>query len=70
MKDITIAHEPIELHKLLKFESLVASGGEAKHVIDAGLVEVNGVVETRRRKKIVFGDVVKYNQQCIRIMSA
>jgi len=67
MKDLTISSEPIELYKLLKFESMVSSGGAAKHVIDAGLVLVNGQVETRKRKKIVSGDVVEFGEEKIRI---
>lgn len=33
MKDMEITEEPIELCRILKFENMVASGGEAKHVI-------------------------------------
>ncbi|HKI62154.1 MAG TPA: RNA-binding S4 domain-containing protein, partial [Mariprofundaceae bacterium] len=36
MRDVEISKEPIELYKLLKFENLVSSGGEAKHVIAEG----------------------------------
>ena len=68
MREVTISSEPIELYKLLKFESMVASGGEAKHVIDAGLVRVNGQVETRKRKKIVSGDIVEFDDEKIRVV--
>jgi ribosome-associated protein len=51
MKDVEITNEPVELCRILKFENMVASGGEAKHVIAEGLVRVNGEVETRKRKK-------------------
>jgi len=67
MRDVTISSEPIELNKLLKFESLVASGGEANQVITEGLVSVNGKVETRKRKKIVAGDIVVFGDEKIRI---
>ena len=67
MRDVKISKEPIELNKLLKFESLVASGGEANQVIVEGLVLVNGEVETRKRKKIVSGDIVEFGQEKIRI---
>ena len=60
MKTIEITKEPVELYKILKFESLVSSGGEAKIVIDNGMVLVNGEVETRRRKKIVNGDKIEF----------
>jgi ribosome-associated protein len=58
---------PTELHKILKFEGLVASGGEAKQVIDNGLVSVNGEVETRKRKKIVAGDSIVFNETTLEI---
>ena len=60
---VEIDREPIELYKLLKFENLVQSGGEAKFVISQGLVRLNGSVETRKRKKIVTGDVIEFNKE-------
>ncbi|MEW5056980.1 RNA-binding protein [Cycloclasticus sp. 46_120_T64] len=60
MNEIEITKEPVELYKILKFEAMVASGGEAKLVIAEGLVTVNGVTETRKRKKIVAGDVISF----------
>lgn len=62
MREVEISHEPIELYKILKFEGMVASGGEAKAVIAEGLVSVNGSVETRKGKKIVSGDVIEFGQ--------
>lgn len=67
MRDIEVTHEPVELYKILKFEGMVASGGEAKAVIADGLVSVNGGVETRKRKKIVSGDVVEFGEDKVRI---
>lgn len=60
MKKIEINREPVELYKILKFEGMVASGGEAKSVVENGQVTVNGDVETRKRKKIVTGDVIEF----------
>lgn len=60
MQTIEINREPVELYKILKFEGLVGTGGEAKIVIDQGLVKVNGQVELRRRNKIKSGDVIEY----------
>lgn len=59
---VEIDREPIDLYKLLKFENLVQSGGEAKFVISQGMVRLNGSVETQKRKKIVSGDVVEFNE--------
>ena len=47
---VTINTPFIELDKLLKREALTASGGEAPYLISQGMVEVNGQVETRKRK--------------------
>lgn len=63
MNTIYINAAPIELNKLLKFESLVSSGGEAKMVIENGLVKVNGIVEKQKRKKINEGDIVQFMDQ-------
>ncbi|MCJ8330003.1 MAG: RNA-binding S4 domain-containing protein [Lentisphaeria bacterium] len=67
MRELIISKEPIELFKILKFEGLVDSGGEAKLVISEGLVKVNNKVETQKRKKIKSGDIIEYRQDRIRI---
>lgn len=67
MRDVIISHEPVELYKILKFEGMVASGGDAKSVIADGQVVVNGKVETQKRKKIVSGDIIEFAQDSIRI---
>lgn len=67
MRVVEISREPVELYKILKFEGMVASGGEAKRVISEGKVMVNGKVETRKRKKIVAGDSIEFDQEIIRI---
>ena len=67
MRDVEIHTEPVELYKILKFEGMASSGGEAKSVIAEGLVTVNGETETRKRKKIVAGDVIAFGQDTIRI---
>lgn len=63
MKEIKIFQEPIELNKLLKFENLVASGGEAKGIIKEGMVSLNGEVETQVRKKVMAGDTITFQGQ-------
>ncbi len=67
MRDVEINREPVELYKILKFEGILPSGGQAKAVIAEGLVLVNGVVETRKRKKIVAGDIIEFGDEKIRI---
>ena len=68
MKDIEIYAEPIALYQILKLEALVSSGGEAKAAIDEGRVLVNGEVETRRRKKIMSGDIIEFEKQLFKIV--
>lgn len=68
MNEIQIRTEPVELFKILKFEGLAASGGEAKLVIAEGLVQVNGQVETQKRKKIKSGDQIDFNNQSFTIV--
>jgi ribosome-associated protein len=59
MRDVILTKPAVELYKILKFEGLISSGGEAKAAIDAGLVKVNGEVETRRRRQINAGDIIE-----------
>jgi ribosome-associated protein len=59
---VELTREPIELYKVLKFENAVSSGGEAKMVIGSGLVLVNGIIETQKRKKISSGDTIEFEE--------
>lgn len=70
MKTLSITSPYIELYKILKLENMAASGGEAKYLISEGMVRVNGLVETRKRRKTVAGDIVEYNQKKVRIISS
>jgi len=67
MRDVEITREPVELYKILKFEGLVENGGAAKAVIYDGQVLVNGEVETRKRKKIVSGDIIEFGDEKFRV---
>lgn len=60
MRLVEITREPVELYKILKFEGLVTTGGEAKLLIADGEVTVNGEIETRRRRKMLNGDVIEF----------
>jgi len=57
----------IELGQFLKWKNLVASGGEAKHVIGDGRVSVNGEVETRRGRKLRNGDRVEFGGKSLTV---
>lgn len=62
MEKIIIQTDFIRLDALLKFAALVGTGGEAKAVIQEGLVTVNGEVCTQRGKKIYPGDQVTFER--------
>ena len=68
MREVILKTEPTELYKILKFEGMVPSGGVAKLAIESGDVIVNGEVETRKRKKMVAGDVIEFNGEKIRLI--
>lgn len=51
-------HPHVELCDLLKLEGWSESGAQAKIAIAEGLVKVDGVVETRKRCKIIAGQTV------------
>ena len=65
--NIKLREEYIKLGQALKAAGLVESGVEAKEVIQDGLVEVNGEVDTRRGRKLYGGDVVTFDGEEITI---
>ena len=67
MREVGVTKEPVELYKILKFEGMASSGGEAKSVIAEGRVIVNGEVETRKRRKIISGDIIEFAEEKIAI---
>ena len=48
---------------------MAASGGEAKVMISAGKVMVNGEIERRKRRKTVIGDVVECNGERVMVVA-
>ncbi|MCK5070979.1 MAG: RNA-binding S4 domain-containing protein [Desulfocapsa sp.] len=61
MKTVTIKKEPIRLSQFLKLANVVQDGVHAKIVINEGEVLVNGELETRRGRKLVSNDVVRFD---------
>ena len=51
----------MKLDQFLKWNNIVSTGGEAKMLINSGLVSVNGEIEKRRGRKLKIGDVVKFS---------
>lgn len=58
MEEIKITSNTINLDQFLKWANIVMSGGEAKHLIQAGEVVVNGEIELKRGKTLKVGDLV------------
>ena len=58
---------PITLDQFLNQVGVVGSGGQAKILIQAGEVLLNGIVETRRGKKLAAGDVVTFEGEEFRV---
>ena len=67
MEVLHLKEEYIKLGQALKAANMVDSGADAKHVVQEGLVRVNGEVDTRRGKKLVAGDMVEYNGKTVKI---
>jgi ribosome-associated protein len=55
------------LGRAIKAFGLVGTGGEAKVLIQAGEVSVNGEVETRRGRRLEEGDVVEVGDERLEI---
>ena len=68
--DFTLRGEHITLDALLKATGLAASGGAAKALLGGGGVQVNGVAETRRGRKLRPGDEVTLGGACIRVQQS
>ncbi|MDG1850821.1 MAG: RNA-binding S4 domain-containing protein [Gammaproteobacteria bacterium] len=62
---VLLSREPVELYKILKFEGLTGSGGDARKLVADGHVLLNGKVETQKRKKVVSGDVIEFNGETL-----
>lgn len=67
MEEFKIEGEYIELMALLKALGIAETGGHAKHIVDAGEVVRNGQVETRRRAKLMPGDLIQIENQKIKL---
>ncbi len=59
--------EYIELIKLLKTMRISESGGQAKLMVEDGLVFRNGEQEFRKRAKLRVGDVIEVFEYKIKI---
>ena len=68
-KQLQIKTDFIRLDSALKLSSVVSTGGEAKFVIQEGLVKVNGIVCLQRGKKLRNGDFFEFQKQQYGVVS-
>ena len=67
---IPISGASITLGQFIKLASLVATGGEAKELIAAGAVTVNGAPVDKRGAALHPGDVVCVDDECVLVAAA
>ncbi len=67
MRDVAIRDEGIRLGQFLKLANVADSGGDARSLLDAGGVTVNGEPESRRGRQLVKGDVVSAGGDDLRV---
>ena len=67
MQEIEIAGDVIRLGQLLKLSTLADSGADARELLLAGGVTVNGAPEARRGRQLRRGDLVRVGDQTVRV---
>ncbi len=60
--NISIKTEYIALNQLLKYSGIISTGGEVKFFFQENTLFYNGEIETRLRKKVYPGDLIKINE--------
>ena len=60
-------HDHIKLCDLLAKLGWCENAGVAKHIIDSGVVTVNGQIELRKRAKIISGQTVEYANKKVQV---
>lgn len=61
--EVVIDTEYISMDKLLKFSGIADTGGQAFMMVEDGIITLNGVLVTEKRKKVHPGDVVNIDNQ-------
>jgi ribosome-associated protein len=67
-RDVPIRDSVIRLGQFLKLAGLIDSGADAKRVLALEEVTVNDVVESRRGRQLVRGDVVALGDEHCRVV--
>jgi ribosome-associated protein len=66
-RDVEISGEMIRLGQLLKLAGLIGAGAEAKPLLAAGRVTVNGESERRRGRQLKPGDLIGAAGELLRV---
>jgi ribosome-associated protein len=68
VQDVEIRGDMIRLGQLLKLSALADSGADARELLLASRVTVNGEPEVRRGRQLHRGDVVAVGEQTVRVV--
>ena len=68
MEIIKIKDDFIKLGQAMKLAGLADEGAEAKSLIQAGLVKVNGETDARRGRKLYVGDIFSFDGKDVKIV--
>ncbi|HIP31983.1 MAG TPA: RNA-binding S4 domain-containing protein [Crocinitomicaceae bacterium] len=68
IEEFKIKGEYIELIQLLKALGIAQTGGHAKIIVEDNVVFRNGELETRKRAKLVIGDVIEIDDNRITLV--
>ena len=69
MEEIHISTEFIKLGQAMKLAGMVSNGVDAKLLISAGLVTVDGETETRRGRKLFGGETVEFEENKFKVIN-
>ena len=67
MEEFIVKGPYITLGQLLKAADFISSGGEQKEFLLTHKILINGIVDNRRGRKLVAGDVIKIGKREITI---
>lgn len=68
MVEFELNGDYIELIALLKATGIAQTGGHAKFIVEEELIYRNGELETRKRAKLIKGDIIVVEDQDIEIV--
>lgn len=67
-QEFKIEGEYIELIQLLKALGVAETGGHAKYIVESEEVIRNGEIETRKRAKLIPGDIIEIDDIRIKLV--